>query len=101
MTRDFLPPKTIDVPGYGKYDAPRGQQNFLKHLEVSEGDDLVDGNAKAIDILAASLGEVRLTATTTLDEFGGLANHLTGIQTMVADHVVAHHDGELGLVVVV
>ena len=44
---------------------------------------------------------MRLTATTTLDELGGFAHHLTSIQSVVAHHIVAHHDGELRLAVVV
>ena len=70
-------------------------------LQVCQFDDFVDGSRETVNILTACLGEVRLTATTTLNELGSLANHLAGIQAMVADHVVAHHDRELGLVVVV
>ena len=70
-------------------------------LEVSQGDNLVNCSAETIDTLTASLGEVRLTTTTTLDEFSGFAHHLTSIQSVVAHHIVAHHDRELRLVVVV
>ena len=37
---------------------------------------------------------MRLTATTTLDELGSLANHLSGIQTVVFHHIVREHDAE-------
>ena len=70
-------------------------------LEVSQSNHFIDSSAETIDTLTASLSEVRLTTTTTLDEFGGFANHLTCIQSVVADHIVAHHDRELRLVVVV
>ena len=42
-----------------------------------------------------------LTSTTTLDEFGGLAHHLSGVQLMVGHHVVAHHHAQRGAVVIV
>ena len=70
-------------------------------LEISHLNHFVNGSAESVDTLTASLSEVRLTTTATLDELGGLANHLTGIQSVVADHVVTHHDGELGFVIVV
>ena len=43
---------------------------------------------------------MRLTSATTLNEFGSLTYHLTSIQSMITDHIVAHHDTELGFVVV-
>ena len=70
-------------------------------LEVSQSNHFIDSSAEAIDILTTSLGEVWLTTTTTLDELSGFAHHLTSIQPVVAHHIVAHHDGELGLVVFV
>ena len=42
---------------------------------------------------------MRLTAATTLNELSSFAHHLTSIQLVVAHHVVAHHDRELGFVV--
>ena len=70
-------------------------------LEVCQLNDFVNSSRESVDILTASLSEVRLTTTATLDELGGLANHLTGIQSVVANHIVTHHDRELWLVVVV
>ena len=37
---------------------------------------------------------MRLTATTSLDELGSLANHLSGIQAVVFHHIVREHDAE-------
>ena len=58
---------------------------------------MIDGGRKAILVFAAGRGEMGLAATAALDEFGGLAYELTGVQTMVFHHVVAQHDIEHGL----
>ena len=70
-------------------------------LQLCQFQYFVNGCAEPVGILTASLGEVGLTTTATLDKLGGFTNHLTGIQSVVADHVVAHHDRELGFAVVV
>ena len=41
-----------------------------------------------------------LSAATTLNELGSLTHHLSGIQAMVTHHIVAHHNGELGLILI-
>ena len=39
-----------------------------------------------------------LSAAAALNQFGSLANHLSGVQPVVLHQIVAHHDGEHGLV---
>lgn len=67
-------------------------------LEIAELDDFVDSGMQTVLVLTASLCVVGLSAATTLDELGSLADNLTGIETVVLDHVVGEHHAEHRLV---
>ena len=77
----------------------RGLNIFIVELQVCQFDNLIDCSTETVDVLTASLSEVGLTTAATLNQLGSFAYHLSGIQTVVADHIVAHHDRELRLVV--
>ena len=66
---------------------------------LAEFDDLVDSGGNAVLVLTTGLGVVGLTATATLDELGGLADNLSGVQTMVLNHILRQHHAEHRLVV--
>ncbi len=73
---------------------------YLCCLEFCQLYDFVNSSRESVNTLTARLCEVRLTTATTLDKFSSFANHLTCIQSVVAYHIVAHHDRKLRLVVV-
>ena len=73
---------------------------YLCCLEFCQLYDFVNSSRESINTLTTSLSKVRLTTATTLDELSGLTNHLTSIQSVVAYHVVTHHNRELWLVIV-
>ena len=77
----------------------RGLNIFIVELQVCQFDNLIDCSTETVDVLTASLCKVGLTTAATLNQLGSFAYHLTSIQSVVADHIVAHHDRELRLVV--
>ena len=54
--------------------------------------DFVDGGIQSIDIFAASLRIVWLSATSALNEFSRLTDDLARVQAVLLDHVFAQHD---------
>ena len=85
--------------GYGKNAVASYSVCTKSHLELCKLHHLVYGSRESVDVLAASLSEVRLTAATALDELGSLAHHLTGVERVVFHEVVAHADVEHRLLV--
>ena len=69
-------------------------------LKISQFYDLIHGGRDAIGVLAAGISEVGLTTATALDELGGFAHHLSGIQLMVFHQVIADGHIEHGLALV-
>ena len=68
-------------------------------LQIGQLDYLVYSGRDTVEVLATSLGVVGLTTATTLDEAGGFAYHLAGVEVMAAHHVVAQHDREHRLLI--
>ena len=69
-------------------------------LKICQFYDLIHGCGDAIGVLAAGIGKVGLTTATALDELGGFAHHLSGIQLMVFHQVIADGHIEHGLTIV-
>ena len=69
------------------------------NLQIAEFYDFVDGSRETVGVLTSGTGEVGLTTTATLHEFGGLAHELACIQTVILHHIVTEHDIEQGLAV--
>ena len=59
-------------------------------LQVSQFHYLIHCSRQTVSVLATCLSEVGLTATATLNELGSLANHLTCIERVFLNEVVAH-----------
>ena len=66
---------------------------FFNELCVRRGNThhFINSSRQSVDVLSAGSCEMGLSAATAADELLCLTHHLTGIQLLLADHIVAKH----------